>query len=156
MRPWVLTRPYLNKYCLVSRPVECLHGPQVPSGALELLVALLVQTQHITDETIRNLQTRNQTDRNLRETKNGTHRKPRVGASIGGGKPWVNRFRDPKTNTANSRSQSRTNSELLRFEMTTVSSDNLIFIGGSAYIPSTPFCRIEACTLMCRVALSQL
>jgi hypothetical protein len=48
MRPWVLTRPYLNKYCLVSRPVECLHGPQVPSGALELLVALLVQTQHVT------------------------------------------------------------------------------------------------------------
>jgi hypothetical protein len=48
MRPWVLTRPYLNRYCLVSRPVECLHGPQVPSGTLELLVALLVQTQHVT------------------------------------------------------------------------------------------------------------
>jgi hypothetical protein len=41
MRPWDLTRPYLNKYRLVSRPVECLHGPQVPSGTLELLVALL-------------------------------------------------------------------------------------------------------------------
>jgi hypothetical protein len=38
MRPWVLTRPYLNKYRLVSRPVECLHGPQVPSRTLELLV----------------------------------------------------------------------------------------------------------------------
>jgi hypothetical protein len=48
MRPWVLTRPYLNKYRPVSRPVECLHGPQVPSGTLELLVALLVQTQHVT------------------------------------------------------------------------------------------------------------
>jgi hypothetical protein len=48
MRPWVLTRPYLNKYRLVSRPVECLHGPQVPSRTLELLVALLVQTQHVT------------------------------------------------------------------------------------------------------------
>jgi hypothetical protein len=48
MRPWVLTQPYLNKYCLVSRPMECLHSPQVPSRALELLVALLVQTQHVT------------------------------------------------------------------------------------------------------------
>jgi hypothetical protein len=48
MRPWVLTRPYLNKYCLVSRPVEYFHGPQIPSRTLEFLVALLVQTQHVT------------------------------------------------------------------------------------------------------------